>query len=129
MARFDEPTAENMTAWNEWVATRPEPVKSLCERFDPWTLYRLASSGHRVRIHSYSEDGTMTVVVSGDFNFVAFERNVFGIKPDDLTECDLPAEGEVLGVGMTESETHAYINAERAKRGLPPMDFTTDDQA
>ena len=92
-----EPAEEQARKWDEWVKERPECVRVVAERFKPWKLYRLKESGHRVYLKSFSEDGTMTVVVCGRFNFVMFERNVFGINPDDLTECDLPEPGEVTG--------------------------------
>ena len=40
---------------------------------------------------------TLKVTVSGQFNAVAFERQVFGIKPEDLEECDLPPANMPVG--------------------------------
>lgn len=62
----------------------------------------MKSTGHRVFPLSYSEDGTVTVAVTGQFNFTVFERQVFGVSPDDLEECDLPTEDEILGAVITE---------------------------
>ncbi len=99
--RYVEPTEEQLHGWKAWVAERPDNVKALATRFDPWTLYRLISSGHRVIVQGFDEgvDGTVSlrVMVSGEFNFVTFERSVFGISPDDLEECDLPGPDEPLG--------------------------------
>lgn len=98
-------------AWAEWVAGRPECVRVLCERLPPDRLYLLKSSGHRVTLHSYSENGTVTVNVTGDYNIVTFDRQVFGIKPEDLEECDLPPEGCMLGTMLTEdAEVKAFID-------------------
>jgi hypothetical protein len=97
MAAIMQLTEEQRKQWRAWVASRPECIQDLCRRFPPDRLYRLKSSGHRVTLYSYCEDGTMTVIVSGEYNAVAFGRNVFGIKPEDLEECDLPAPGELLG--------------------------------
>jgi hypothetical protein len=107
MANWFEPTPEQVRVFAEWVASRPEAVRNACARFLPWELYRLRDTGHRVVIHSIGqvidEDGeptgdiVLTVDVLGRFNFVALERRVFGIDPDDLEPCDLPAEGEMLG--------------------------------
>ena len=97
MARFTEPTPEQEAGWKEWVAERPPVVRAVAERFEPWSLYRLKTTGQRVTIHSFSEDGTMTVLVTGDFNLLTFSRSVFGINPDDLEPCDLPAPDEFLG--------------------------------
>ncbi len=94
MAKWTTLTDEQRAAWAEWTASRPPVIQDLIARFPHDELYRLKSSGHRVTIYSYSENGTMTVDVSGEFNFVAFERRVFGIMPDDLEPCDLPAPGE-----------------------------------
>lgn len=94
----------NETEWNKWVESRPPIIQDLCKRFPPTKLYRLISSSHKVTIHSYSEDGTMTVNVTGQYNYVAFDRQVFGIKPEELEECELPAPGELLGTALTEDE-------------------------
>jgi len=95
-----EPTPGQLAEYEKWIAARPPAVAAVARRFQPWKLYRLPS-GHRVTVYSFGEkpDGTvtLTVTVSGDFNLVTFERNVFGVNPDNLTECDLPAAGERLG--------------------------------
>jgi hypothetical protein len=93
----------DQSLWKEWVATRPESVQSLSQQLPPDRLYRLKSSGHRGTIHSYSEDGTVTIEVTGAYNLVIFERCVFGIKPEDLEECDLPTPDEPLGVLLTKA--------------------------
>ena len=77
----------DMVAFNAWVETRPPVVQALCERLPPDRLYRLKSSGHRVTLRSYCEDGTVTVNVTGQYNALAFDRYVFGIAPADLEEC------------------------------------------
>jgi hypothetical protein len=110
-------------SWFEWVATRPECVRVLCERLPPDRLYRLKSSGHRVFMYSYSEDGTVTVCVTGEYNAVTFDRQVFGIKPEDLEECELPGPDEPIGTLLTDDEdVKAFIDEVRpavlAARGL-----------
>lgn len=101
VARYHNPTPEELAAWNAWVESRPENVRDLARRLDPWTLYRLKSSGHRVTIYAIDEHNdepvTLRVNVTGAFNLVAFERCVFGISPGDLEECELPAADEPLG--------------------------------
>ena len=97
MAKWIEWTDEQRTAWAEWRATRPTVIQEMMDRFPYDELYRLKSSGHRVTLYSYSENGTLTVNVTGDFNFVTFDRRVFGIEPDDLEPCDLPNADEHLG--------------------------------
>jgi hypothetical protein len=91
MARHTEPTPEQIQGWKEWVESRPDPVKAVAKRFDPWTLYKLKTTGHNVTLYSFSEVGTVTVDVRAEFNEVLLhERRVFGINPDDLEETDLP---------------------------------------
>jgi hypothetical protein len=98
MAGIYDPTPEQRAAWDDWVASRPACVRRVAERFDPWSLYRLRTTGHRVTIYAFDEgeDGrvTLKVDVTSKFNRVAFERRVFGIDPDDLEPCELPAFGE-----------------------------------
>jgi len=88
--------------WDEWVATRPECVQLLAKKLPPNRLYRLSPSGSRVTLLSYSEDNTVTVAITGQFNALIFDRQVFGISPDDLKECDLPGSDEVLGALLTD---------------------------
>jgi hypothetical protein len=88
-------------------------VRAVAERFDIWTLYRLKSSGDRVMLQSFDGDGTLTVAVSGKFNLVIAERQVFGVPPDDLEECDLPAPDEKLGALMTGKEIVDNLDAMR----------------
>lgn len=92
----------DLAAFDAWVATRPPVIQELCKRLPPDRLYRLKSSNHRVTLYSYSENGTVTVNVTGQYNALTFERRVFGISPDDLEECELPGPDEPLGVMLTE---------------------------
>ena len=96
MAKITEWTDEQRKQWADWVASRPEIVRILCERLPPDRLYRLAGK-NRVTILSYAEDGTVRVSITGEYNRVLFSRNVFGVNPDELEECELPQPGEDLG--------------------------------
>lgn len=129
MARWMEPTLEDEEEYRQWVAERPEVVRKIAERFTPWTLYHLKSTGQRVMPEGFGENGTMSVIVSGRFNLIDFERSVFGIDPDDLTECELPDDDEPVGVLLSSAETLAQINERRAENGLPPMAALTDEEA
>lgn len=80
-----------------WASSRPQVVQDLIASHPPDRLYRIKSSGHRCTICSYNEHGTITVNITGDYNCVLFDREVFGIDPKSLEECDLPAEHELLG--------------------------------
>ena len=101
MAKFFEPTQEQIDEIDEWIATRPPEVQEVARRFKPWNLYRLKDTNDRVMVLSFDieEDGavSMTVMVSTGYNFVVFPRKVFGIRPDDLEECDLPEDDELVG--------------------------------
>lgn len=111
MANWFEPTDDDRAGWAEWLAERPERIRAVAQRFEPWKLYRLKSSNHRVTVVSFdqpkdeSQSVTLKVHVSGDFNLVAFERTVFGILPEDLEECDLPGSGEPVGSANLDPES------------------------
>jgi hypothetical protein len=102
MALIIEWNEEQRHTWDEWVASRPSVIREMCEKFPPNRLYQLKSTNQRVTLHSYSTDGTMTVNVTGEYNAVIFERQVFGIRPDDLVECDLPQSTDPLGALLTD---------------------------
>lgn len=109
-------TPEEQAEWDAWVASRPPVVADLCRRFPPNRLYLLTSSNHRVTVHSYQEDGTLQVDVGGEYNKVMFERRVFGVKPEELTECDLPAPGMPTGVVLTKrKDIDAFLK--KVRRG------------
>ncbi len=85
-----------------WLSTRPESIQKLAKQIPPGRLYRMENQ--RVFPYSYNEDGTLTVIVSGEYNSIVFERSVFGVKPESLVECDLPEEGEELGTMLTDQK-------------------------
>lgn len=115
MTRFVEPTPEQELGWKKWIAERPDKVREVAKRFEPWSLYRMKSTGHRVTIASFAESDpvTLTVNVTGEFNAVAFERSVFGISPDDLEPCELPEAGDPLGAAMTAHDVDQNIDEMR----------------
>lgn len=105
MSRLIEPSAREEKAWHRWVAKRPPHIREVAERFDPWSLYQLKTTGQRVTVVSFSEEKktgkvTMTVSITGQFNLIMFDREVFGIDPADLELCDPPPETEMLGTIM-----------------------------
>ena len=51
--------------------------------------------------------------VTGEFNFVTFDRNVFGIYPDDLEPCEIPTPDELTGTVLTGEEVDENIDALR----------------
>ena len=130
MAAFRSPSTDDQRVWEEWLASRPAHVRQVAEQFPPWELFLLKSSGHRVVPHSFQENKetkavTMTLDVLGEFNVLFYERRVFGVKPEDLEPCALPADDEPHGVVLTPDEAVAHINKMRANHNLGPI--TKDD--
>lgn len=115
MARFVEPTAEQERLWAEWLASRPARVRTVADQFEPWSLYRMKSTGHRVTVCSFFEGDpvTLSVNVTGEFNAIAFERCVVGVDPSDLEPCELPDPDEALGAALTDQEVEENIDALR----------------
>jgi hypothetical protein len=99
----------DMKAWEEWVKTRPPAVKELCRKLPPDRLYRLKNRDVLVTIVSYSEDNTVTVSITGEYNVLAFDREVFGVNPKHLKECNLPKEGEIIGTPLTGFKEYSHL--------------------
>jgi hypothetical protein len=123
--RYCEPTEKQLRGWKRWVRKLPKQVRGVAERFEPWSLYRLKTTGHRVTVHSFGDDATITVIVSGRWNKVAFERQVFGIQADELEDCELPGPGEPLGAVMTSEE--AKDNLDELKVMVRPDLWALDE--
>ena len=85
--------------WDAWVATRPAVIQDLCRRFPPSRVFWLDPPGQVVRVWSYQEDGTLTVVVDPVENphlpMMLIGRSVFGVPLVDLHEMD-EAPADVL---------------------------------
>lgn len=112
--KFIEFTPEQQAEFDKWVAERPPFIRGMIKRCPPDRLYS-NGAGHRVTILSYEEDGTVTVAITGQYNKITFERNVFGVPIEDLQECDLPGKDELLGAILTKQEDiDAFINATRS---------------
>lgn len=91
MAEIFEFTEQERRQWDEWVNERPMIVQGLAQRFPPNRLYKLRPTGQIVTLASYVENGTLTVNVDHYYNdSVILDRQVFGIKPEDLEETELP---------------------------------------
>jgi hypothetical protein len=104
----------DLTRFGAWLAERPPCIQALARRLPPDRLYLLKSSGHRVTLVAYNENGTVRVSVTGQFNALAFDREVFGIPPEDLEECDLPPSDAPLGTVLTEdADVDAFIAAQK----------------
>lgn len=113
MAQIGQPGVKEIRSWTRWVKSRPVAVREVAERFPPWELFRLKPTGQRVIVASFFENGTVSVDILGAFNHMDFERCVFGIDPNDLEPCELPAPGEVTGAIMTARDVQDNIDAIR----------------
>ena len=111
MANIYEPSKKQIKEWDKWVESRPKVVRDVARRFKPWELYRMKPSGKRVTLCSFAEDGTVTVCINSEFNLIVFERQVFGVNPDDLEPCDPPGPDEPVGYIMSPEEVEANIDA------------------
>lgn len=104
----------NRATFDAWLSSRPKAIQDLAAQLPPDRLYLLKKAGHRCTIHSYSEDGTVTVHVTGDYNLVVYGRKVFGVVPADLEECDLPPADAPRGTlfpFLPEVESHPGIDS------------------
>lgn len=113
MPALFELTEEQKKETAEWLATRPPVIQEMFAKKPPDRLYRIPS-GHRVYVIAYDEDETVRVVVSGKYNAVVFDRQVFGIPLDDLVECDPPGPADVVGTLITdETQVKVFIEKHR----------------
>ena len=118
MAVIIEMTKEQQKEWDEWVESRPPVIQKMAKAHPPDRLYRLITTGQRVTLLSYGEDGTVRVLVTGKYNFVSFDREVFGIDIAMLEECELPEEGELVGTMLTtDEEVNGFIGILREEEG------------
>ncbi len=123
MAVLHPLAGEVKDAFESWLATRPQDIQDLARRYPPGVLYMMKSSGHRVTIIAYAEDGTVRVNVGDEYNFVAFPREVFGVNPEDLEECDLPGPDEPVGsLCKTDEEIAAHLKHMKHILGHEPCD-------
>jgi hypothetical protein len=88
----DEVTDDMHAAWQEWLDERPPHVRVVAEKFNPWDMYRLTTTGQRVRILGFHETEGDDV---GVYIYAEHEslgpisgRNVFGIDPTTLVAWD-----------------------------------------
>jgi hypothetical protein len=115
---------EQEDQWKRWVKARPKVIRDLIKkhnfRFD--RLYLLKTTGQRVTLFAFWDDGTVQVDVRAKFNqhIAAFrilgslnERRVFNIKPEDLEECDW--DGEVQDGAKLWAEAQEDKTAKRYK--------------
>lgn len=62
------------------------------------------------------------MAVTGQFNYIAFDRQVFGVSPDDLEPCELPGPDEVLGAVITQAQAIKQTDLIRKLAGITRKD-------
>ncbi len=90
-------TPEEVAHWGQWLSGRPKLILDMALLYPVNALLRIKASRHYCQPYSYFEDGTITVSVTCNFQCVAFDRTVFGLKPEDLEPAELPAHGTPVG--------------------------------
>ena len=93
MAKHVELTPDEWRQAEAWIASRPPAIQAMIRRWPPDRWYWLDPPGQYAVLISYGEDETVRVLVSGRHNKgVARDREVCGVDPNNLTECDAPRE-------------------------------------
>lgn len=127
MANRFEPPIDYMEDYEEWCKTRPPKVAELARKFPPWMMLRwsprdMPYKGLRcfsVGVHETEDgDAKMMIAITGQYNFIEFERRVFGVDASELVECELPGPDEKLGAVLTQEQA-------REKYGF--SDFSEDE--
>jgi hypothetical protein len=94
MAKVFEMTPDQEKEWQQWLADKPLIIRELAAKYPPDRLYLLKTTGQKGLIESYFEDGTVRMSFDGRYCKVLFAKSVFGLRPADLEECELPGPGE-----------------------------------
>ena len=113
MARICDVSAKEQRSYARWCKKRPPVVRELAERFPPWELFRMKSTGHRCTVAAIAENGTVRVDITGEFNQTLFDRSVFGVDPGDLEPCELPGPNETPGTVLTQQDVEANLESLR----------------
>jgi hypothetical protein len=95
-------TPEQDARWEEWKAVRPADMRAVCDRFDPWSVYEMKSTGQLCQIVSFFESDATSPVSLGVY---AEHRDlgavtgvtVVGVDPDDLVPFTGGPDGEFEG--------------------------------
>lgn len=109
MPRLFEPSPADLAAHEEWLASRPAHIRAVARRIDPWTPYRLKTTGQIVGLHSICGPAPpqctgvtvkVRVLKGHNLNFL-----VFGIDPDDLEpyEADPYERVELLRMALRDN--------------------------
>lgn len=76
--------SSRLNDYHEWLASEPGFVREMLARFPIWNRYRIGDGGFDGRVIGIDEmDGYIGLRVTVESPF--FPRQVFGVKPEDLT--------------------------------------------
>lgn len=110
MAKWIKWTPEQCKAWSAWVVSCPAVIQEVIKKYNLHAdeLFTLKTTGQRVTLYSFEEDGTVSVNVLYQFNHERMlgdfsDRRVFGINPADLEACDW--EGVVVDAAAEDTAT------------------------
>ncbi len=114
-------TTEQIQEWDEWLKDRPQIIKDMATKLPPNKLYRNKITGQIGVLVSYAENGTVRASFPNDLNFQMSTpggRQVFGLLPDDLEECEYPEAEKIVGPSAsglicTFCETEFYKESKR----------------
>lgn len=137
-ARWTEPDDDQRDAWEEWKTdpSRPADMRAVAERFDPWSMYRLKTTGQRCGVVSFFEsDGDQPVTLGiyaehetlGPISAV----KVIGVSPDDLEpwtgserpEWEVEREGDAVSFRIAPEGGHGGHLGQPPKPGQPEILF------
>lgn len=103
MAHWFEPRPDQKALWLEWVTERPDSIRAVAERFHPWELYKLTSTGQIVTVASFSEpgeDGRPTIRVNiighSEHDLPMPVYGVFGLDADELEVYEPRSKAELI---------------------------------
>lgn len=106
---------EDWAEYQRWLAERPAAVRAVAEKYPGYCVWRIKTTGQHVVIRVIDEGEfagiTMRVQVTSALNpgRLLMEREVFGIKPEDL---ELVRVRTSAGDGVVPTDTPEYISWE-----------------
>lgn len=83
--------------WQGFLKSLPDNVREIAIKYPQNVLYKLKGGELKVYISKYHEKGTLTVMATGDYNYVPVAQEIYNVPPEALEETDLPGPDEKLG--------------------------------
>jgi hypothetical protein len=88
--RVFEPLKSHERIYQRWLAGEPEVIRKVAERFDPWTLYLMRSTGKKVMVRAFVASGDLRMVllrvstIDVDAETLLGVESISNVDPDDL---------------------------------------------